>query len=105
MTVPTGHRYEHDQDRDWLALERFAVAASPSGSEVNADDFMCMGAAEFADGRVIHSYKHVGTRRYLHLDLAGHSYRYLSTADGGRYVAWPEPRQAIDHALDRGISR
>lgn len=55
-TRPIAHRYEHDRERDWLPLERFAELSSQSGVEVFADDFMWMGAAEFADGRVVHSY-------------------------------------------------
>ena len=95
-TLPIAHRYEHDRERDWAALERFADLATRSGVEVSADDFMWMGAAEFNDGRTVHSYKHGDTRRYLHLDDSGHAYRYLPRADGGRYVAYPEPRRAIE---------
>jgi len=79
-TLPIAHRHEHVRERDWRPLERFAEVSSRSGSPVNADDFMWMGAAEIADGRVVHSYKHIDTRRCLHLDGAGHSYRYVSSA-------------------------
>lgn len=104
-SVPTAYRYVHDRERDWLPLERFAEVSSRSGSQLSADDFMWMGAAEFDDGRVVHSYKHVDTRGYLHLDSAGHSYQYVSSAEGGRYVPWSHPEPAIAAALDRGIAR
>ncbi|MCB1001713.1 MAG: hypothetical protein KDB40_20650 [Acidimicrobiales bacterium] len=105
FTVPIAHRYEHDRERDWLPLERFAELSSHSTAELDADDFMWMGAAEFADGRVVHSYKHIDTRRYLHLDAGGHSYRYMPAAEGGRYLPLPDPRHAIGHALDLDIGR
>ena len=95
-TCPIAHRYEHDREHDWAALERFADLATRSGFAVSADDFMWMGAAEFEDGRTVHSYKHAGSRRHLHLDESGHAYRYLSRADGGRFVAYPEPQSAIE---------
>lgn len=104
-TLLITHRYEHDRARDWAALERFADLATRSGLAISADDFMWMGAAKFADGRIVHSYKHIDTRRYLHLDESGHAYRYLSRAEGGRYVPLPDPRQAISHALDVALAR
>ena len=88
-----------------MALERFADLATRSGITVSADDFMWMGAAEFNDGRTVHSYKHVDTRRYLHLDQSGHAYQYKPRADGGHYVPCRDPREAIDRALDRGLGR
>ena len=94
-TLPIVHRYEHDREHDWKALERFADLATRAGHPVAADDFMWMGAAEFHDGRVIHSYKHVDTRRYLHLDDSGHTYRFLSRAEGGRYVPIESPQSAL----------
>jgi hypothetical protein len=33
-----------------------------------------------ADGTVVHAYKHVRTRRYLHLALDGRAYAYLGAA-------------------------
>jgi len=95
-TLPTARRYEHDREHDWKALERFGDLATRAGHPVAADDFMWMGAAEFHDGRTIHSYKHVDTRRYLHLDDSGHTYRFLSRAEGGRYAVLPEPHLAIE---------
>jgi hypothetical protein len=99
------HRYEHDREHDWAALERFADLATRSGFAVSADDFMWMGAAEFEDRQTVHSYKHADTRRHLHIDESGHAYRYLSEADGGRYLPLLDPRQAISHALGFGMAR
>ncbi|MGD9794570.1 MAG: hypothetical protein AB7V43_13920 [Acidimicrobiia bacterium] len=98
-TLPVGHRYEHDREHDWLALERFADLASRTGLDVAVGDFMWMGAAEFGDGRIVHSYKHIDTRRHLHLDGSAHAYRYRPTAEGGRYDVIPDPRLAINLAL------
>ena len=104
-THPIAHRYEHDREHDWAALERFADLATRSGIAVSADDFMWMGAAEFNDGRTVHSYKHIDTWRYLHLDESGHAYRYLSRAEGGRYVSCGDPREAIDLSIHLGPGR
>ena len=94
-TLPIAHRYEHEREHDWQALERFTDLATRAGHPVAVDDFMWMGAAEFQDGRTVHSYKHVDTRRYLHLDDSGHAYRYLSRAEGGRYVPCESPQIAL----------
>jgi len=101
-TLPIAHRYEHDREHDWAALERFADLATRSGLTVSADEFMWMGAAEFNDGRIVHSYKHVDTRRHLHLDESGHAYQYRSRADGGHYAPHRDPRDAINDVLLRG---
>ena len=98
-TLPIAHRYEHDREHDWAALERFADLATRAGHSIVAGDFMWIGAAEFHNGRTIHSYKHIDTRRYLHLDDAGHAYRFLSRAEGGRYVPCGDPRDAIDRVI------
>lgn len=102
---PIAHRYEHDREHDWKALERFADLATRSGLAVSADEFMWMGAAEFNDGRTVHSYKHIDTRRYLHLDEAGHAYRFLARADGGQYRPLADPLEALDHATQLGLAR
>lgn len=38
---------------------------------------MWMCVVELANGAVVHLYKHVDTRSYLRLDIAGHAYRAL----------------------------
>ena len=104
-TLPISHRHAHDREHDWATLERFAEVATSTGHPLAADDFMWMGAATFEDGRVVHSYKHIDTRRYLHLDEQGHAYRFLATAEGDRYVSLTEPQTAIAQVYDRGFSR
>ena len=104
-TLPTAHRYEHDREHDWEALERFADLATRAGHPVSADDFMWMGAAEFADARTVHSYKHIDTRRYLHLDSDGHTYTFAPRAEGGRFIPCEDPRQAIRQVKHFGRSR
>ena len=64
-----------------------------------------MGAAEFNDGRTVHSYKHIDTRRYLHLDESGHAYRYRPCVEGGRYHPWPAPRDALAHVTEQALAR
>ena len=98
-SLPIAHRYEHDREHDWEPLERLADLATRAGQPVAADDFMWMGAAAFADGRTIHSYKHVDTRQYLHLDEAGHACGFLTRAEGDRYVPCGDPHEAIDRAI------
>ena len=104
-TLPIAHRYEHDREHDWRALERFADLATRAGNPVAVDDFMWMCAAEFHDGRTVHSYKHVDTRRYLHLDDSGHAYRHLTRAQGSRFVPWPDPTRALRSVTDIGLTR
>lgn len=104
-TLPISHRHEHDRQHDWVPLERFAEVATSAGHPVAADDFMWMGAAMFEDGRVVHSYKHIDTRRYLHLDEQGHAYRYRAMADGGRYQLLAAPVEAISPLCGPGLGR
>ena len=105
-TLPIAHRWAHDRARDWVPLERFADLATRSGRSIAVRDFMWMSAAEFSDGRTVHSYKHSDTRRYLHLDESGHAYRYLPRAEGGRYIPCADPRDAIEQAINpRRLSR
>ena len=40
------------------------------------DDFMWMFEVELENGTVIHAYKHIDTRQYLHLDAGGGAYVY-----------------------------
>ena len=103
--LPVSHRHEHDRQHDWLPLERFAEVAMSAGHPMAADDFMWMGAATFEDGRVVHSYKHIDTRRYLHLDGSGHAYRYVATTEGGLYRSVGSPAEAIALVESVGLSR
>ncbi len=45
--------------------------------------FMWMNEVELDDGTLLQAYKHVATRRYLHLDEEGRAFGYVSR---GRYV-------------------
>ena len=49
-----------------------------------ASEFMWMHEEELADGRRVHAYKHIDTRRYVHLDESGGALVYT---DSGRYRA------------------
>ena len=77
-------RYE---DPDWEPLVALV------GTEL-APWFMWMHAVELEDGRLVHAYKHVATRSYLHLGEAGGAFAY----DAGRYRAMP-PHRAIREAF------
>lgn len=57
--------------------------------------FMWMYEIELADRSRVHAYKHVSTRRYLHLAEDGRAFAYRSEA---RYVEIA-PREAIDEAF------
>ena len=50
--------------------------------------FMWMHAVELEDGELVHAYKHVATRSYLHLGEAGGAFAYRA----GRYRAMPADR-------------
>ena len=39
-TLPVTHRYEHDREHDWRALERFADLATRAGQPITADDYV-----------------------------------------------------------------
>ena len=75
--------------------------------------FMWMGQIELVDGTIVHAYKHVATRRYLHIAEDGrlftyHSpdtYREIGRAEAieDAFCAWeqvlPEPDAAALRAL------
>lgn len=54
--------------------------------EAIAGDFMWMFEVELSDGRLLQAYKHIDTRRYVHLDDHGAAFMYLSP---NRYVSVP----------------
>lgn len=45
-----------------------------------AEHFMWMHEIRLADGTAVHAYKHVHTRRYLHLAFDGRAFAYLGDA-------------------------
>jgi hypothetical protein len=99
-------RTTHDPDHlDWVPLERFCATAARHGIRLRADEFMWMGRCELDGGAVVHLYKHADTRRYLNLDTAGHTYRYLSTEAAAAYEPIPSPAAAVAHVLYRGENR
>lgn len=57
---------------DWEPLLELAAE--------HADEFMWMFEVELESGLRLHAYKHVETRRYLHLDKEGRAFVYI----------WPE---------------
>jgi hypothetical protein len=54
--------------------------------EALVGDFMWMHEVELENGTEVQAYKHIDTRRYVHLDAAGRAYAYESP---GRYRGVP----------------
>jgi hypothetical protein len=52
-------------------------------------DFMWMHEVKLSDGRAVHAYKHVDTRRYIHLDEDGNAFVYT---ESDRYRPMPAAR-------------
>jgi hypothetical protein len=73
------------EDPDWDPLLALV------GSEL-APWFMWMHAVELEDGALVHAYKHVATRSYLHLGEAGGAFAYR----GGRYRVVPRHRAVVE---------
>ena len=71
--------------------------------DIEVDDtalFMWMGCCAL-DGEIkVHLYKHIGTRRYVNLDTAGHAYRYRLEAGVGVYETITSPTVALAEVLD-----
>ena len=61
---------------DWAPLEALVSVRI-------ARFFMWMNEVELDDGTLLQAYKHVATRRYLHLDEEGRTFGYVSR---GRYL-------------------
>jgi hypothetical protein len=72
MHVVRGPIGEADQP-DWRPLRRLLPDAL-------VETFMWMFEVALRDGRRIHAYKHIETRRYLHIDIRGDAFYY--TAEG-----------------------
>jgi hypothetical protein len=66
------HQYETP---DWLPLALIA------GIDL-LEDFMWMHEVRLSDDRRLHAYKHIDTRRYLHLDDGANAFAY---DEDGRY--------------------
>ncbi|MGH2792813.1 MAG: hypothetical protein ACRDKG_00765 [Actinomycetota bacterium] len=78
----------HSDDVDWRPLEAILSVEECAG-------FMYMGWLDVA-GRRIHHYEHVLTRRYLFVDDALETYRYV----GDESFLKQERRAAVRHALE-----
>jgi hypothetical protein len=52
-------------------------------------DFMWMQEVKLTDGRAVHAYKHIDTRRHIHLDEDGNAFVYT---ESGRYKPMPAAR-------------
>ncbi len=87
-------------DTWWCPLEHVALEMSKcerwSDQFFDLGDFMLMDGIQRRPRPLLVLYKHVHTRRYLNLDLAGRPYRYFppkTDPDGaGRYVEHSTPR-------------
>ncbi len=56
--------------------------------------FMWMHEIRLADGTAVHAYKHVRTRRHLHLALDGRAFAYLGDAYL-RIETWPAVMRVV----------
>jgi hypothetical protein len=65
---------------EWAPLERLARVTRQSLDlpTLRCEEFMYMGRLAATGRPSIHMYKHIDTRRYLHLDTAGHAFRVAS---------------------------
>ena len=77
-TQPGGsYVYDDAAEPDWRPLEQVARICRdhPALPDLDPDDFMYMGRYVHPPTRhEVLAYKHLVTRRYLHLDHAGHAY-------------------------------
>lgn len=76
---------------EWRPLEE-AVGYDLAGA------FMWMFEVRLAGGRPLHAYKHIDTRRYVHLDLACNAFAYLGEERYGRVAL----ADALEAALSAG---
>lgn len=63
--------------------------------EYLAETFMWMFEVRLSDGRPLHAYKHIETRRYVHLDPAWNAFRYV----GENYYRRVDLADALEAAL------
>jgi hypothetical protein len=68
------------EEPDWRPLERLASPYLASG-------FMWMFELATRRGERFHAYKHIETRRYVHIDLHGNGLAYIPEED--RYECYP----------------
>lgn len=86
-----------------------------------ADWFMWMGEIKLSDDTAVHAYKHIATRRYVHLGEDGRAFAYTEddryvemrrgTAVAGVFSGWteiapqPEDPKAAWDAISRALER
>jgi hypothetical protein len=87
----------------WAPLEAIGriIAGDPRYRFFDIADFMVMGKLKRrAPQPALLMYKHVHTRAYLHLDEAGHAYRYVAPPDltrgSGRHLRHRDLHTALD---------
>ena len=76
QTEPIGGEMRHGGVPDWQPLLDLV-------GEETTGWFMWMFDAELADGRILNAYKHVDTRRYLHIAPEGKTYLYVGNHTSG----------------------
>lgn len=69
-TEPISGEMRHGGVPDWQPLLDLV-------GEATTGWFMWMFDAELADGRILNAYKHVDTRRYVHIAPEGKTYLYV----------------------------
>jgi hypothetical protein len=81
---------------DWRSLEAFARLFP----QIDPRDFMFMGTTH-NDTAPVYAYKHSDTRRYLHLDAAGHAYRHTGRVNSptNPLTPLPSPLPEIERVL------
>jgi hypothetical protein len=113
MTLRHGE-FADIEEPDWAPLRGLV-------GDLLTAHFMWMCAYVLDDGRLLHAYKHVATRRYIHVTEAGDTFVYagertylpVANADAIElaYEEWaitePRPRdpEAVRRELDARIAR
>jgi hypothetical protein len=93
---------EDDEGYCWGSPARVTQGESPvweplmeAVGERLVGTFMWMYEEEMADGTILHVYKHIHTRRYMHLSTDGRAFAY--TPCGMRW------RTEISHAIEEAL--
>lgn len=93
---------DHRSEPAWGPLNQLAELCGERAGlpELDPREFMYMGCLTADEGHEVHLYKHVGTRRYLNLDSAGHSYGLIaSTRTGVVARLLPDLRTALAQVM------
>jgi hypothetical protein len=83
------HTDHIDDVAEWRPLEQICALTAKRARlpTLDADHFMYMMRLQTDAGVVVHAYKHIFTRCYLHLDDGGHAYWYVCSL--GDEPDWP----------------